>query len=350
MPSGRAPNGSRVFAMMASPQIMDFLAGQLADVEAGWSVGTFGAIAEFTRDASEVAELRYTGDGISVVTDKGGFRIVRHPGLRLIASESPTTDSWSQRVALCLPQDSCAMSGRKMLAEIGPDGEALRIQDRNGILFDLGLGTLQIDACVRAGDPVVVSALRNCTGKPLFAPGNDAMRILLAANPHRVFLSRVGRAEVFQPIPPPNSKSPDGPHTHILPKLLTHRRTHAATEPLPEGWIPCAHFYPPHPLRDQLGRTRPFRHDCHAAFQILLERYGDPDLVAFKRRVVDAVVSGCEPSTVTVADERFARAILRVTLRQLQALNHSSAALAAWLSACDRDTLADPSDPMEALH
>jgi hypothetical protein len=111
-------------------------------------------------------------------------------------------------------------------------------------LFDLGLGILQMDACVPVNDPAIVAALRGCTGKSVFALGNDAMGIMLAANPHRVFVSRSGRAEVFQPIPPPDGKSPDGPHTHDLPKLLSHRRTHATTEPVPEGCVACAHLYP----------------------------------------------------------------------------------------------------------
>jgi hypothetical protein len=330
--------------------LMDFLAGQFADVEVGWSVGTFGAIAEFTREPGEVAGLQRTRNIISVATDKGGIRITLHPELRPIASESPTTESWSHRVALCLPRESCAMSGRTTLTEVGPDGDALRTQDRGGILFDLGLGTLQIDACIRVGDPDIVSALRAHTGKPVFAPENDVMRIVLAANPHRVFVSRIGRAEVFQQIPPPGGKSPDGPHTHVLPKLLAHGRTHAATEPVPEGWIPCAHVYPPHPLRDQFGRRRPFRHDYHYAFQLLLERYGEEELVALKRQVVDAVRAGCGPSASMLVGHRLARATARVALRQLQALQISSQALADWLANYDRTPTVDDRDPMEALH
>ena len=53
--------------MTTTDHFMDFLGDQLADVQAGWSVGTFGAIAEFTRDPGEPAELRRTGDAISIV-------------------------------------------------------------------------------------------------------------------------------------------------------------------------------------------------------------------------------------------------------------------------------------------
>jgi hypothetical protein len=189
------------------PSLLDFLAEQLADTQTAWSVGTFGAVAEFTRNAAEAATLDLGPDAISAVTARGGLRIEAHRELRPIASESLTTQSWSQRVALCLHEGACTMNGRTVLTEIGPDRDALRAEDRAAILFDLGLGALQLDACVRAGGATVVAALRRWVGHSLFGPDHTAMGAILAANPHRVFLSRVGRAEVFQPIPPPGRRS-----------------------------------------------------------------------------------------------------------------------------------------------
>jgi hypothetical protein len=336
--------------MTTADPMMDVLASRLADAEAGWSVGTFGAIAEFTRDPDEGVDMERSRDRISVVTEKGGIRIIFHPDLRLIASETPTTESWSHRVALCLPQSACAMSRRATLTEIGPDQDALRSRDRDSILFDLGLGTMQIDACIRVDDMDVVTALRGRAGKSVFASDSDAMRIILAANPHRVFVSRIGRVEVFQPIPPPGGTSPDGPHTHVLPRLLAHGRTHAATEPLPGGWIPCAHLYPAHPLRDQLGRRRAFRLDHHEAFQTLLDRYGLSELTAFKRTIVEAVMADQGPGTVEFPSHRAARATVRVALRQLATVDPRAPALAAWLAAFNRRDPTEIDDPMEALH
>ena len=123
--------------------------------------------------------------------------------------------------------------------------------------------------------PDVVERLRRCCGRRAFDPGSPAMGAILAASPHRVFMSRVGRVEVFQPIPPANGKSPEGPHTHVLPKLLRHGRTHSATEPIPEGWVPCAHFYPAHPMKDAFGAGRPYKSRYHSAFQDLMRRFGD---------------------------------------------------------------------------
>lgn len=251
-------------------------------------------------------------------------------------------------MALCLRQEACAMSGRSVLTEVGPDRDALRAEDRAAVLFDLGLGALQVDVCVRSSEPAVVAALRGCAGKSLFAPGNGPMGVILASNPHRIFASRIGRIEVFQPIPPADGKSPSGPHTHVLPKLLAHRRTHAATEPLPARWIPCAHCYPPHPARDGFGRSQPFQRECHAAFQVWLAR--DPQLVELKRRVIESVMAGHRPSGISAAGDRFTRATVRVALRQLQASDQLSATLAACLSAHDRFDPAEDEDSTESHH
>ncbi len=220
-----------------------------------------------------------------------------------------------------------------MLTEVGPDTGALREQDREAILFDLGLDALQADFCVRVSDPEVAARLGAHTGRALFEPGNPAMSVILAASPHRVFMSRLGRIEVFKSIPSPNGTSPDGPHTHVLPKLLQHRRTHAATEPIPEGWIPCAHFYPAHPVKDASGRSRPFDRGRHDAFQKLLRMFGDPDFVDLKQRVAAAIAAGQDPSAVALTDNRFARTNVRVTLRQLRASDQPSPSLPAWIAA-----------------
>jgi hypothetical protein len=331
--------------------LLDFVAEQVADREVAWSLGTFGALAEFMRDADEPVVLDRDGGAVWAVTARGALRIARHPELRPFASESLTTESWSHRVALCLPEASCAMSGRAELTEIGLDREALREEDRAGILFDLGLGALQADFFIRSGDAEVVAALRGCAGQSVFSPGSGAMKVILAASPHRVFVSRLGRIEVYQPIPSPGGKSPSGPHTHVLPKLLAHGRTHSANEPLSQGWIPCAHFYPPHPARDPFGKRRPFfQAERHAAFQSLLARYGDPHHLALKRRVVASVTSGDDPRAISIDNDRFGRATVRVALRQLRALEQSPSALAAWLSAHDRFEPADSEQPAEASH
>lgn len=317
----------------------DLITAQLEDAEAQWSLGTFGAIAEFSRDADEPAEFERGELSIAVVTPRGGLRLLAHPELRPFAFETITTQAWSQRVAFCLPQGAAAMNGRAALTELGLDADALRAQDRGAVLFDLGLGALQVDCCVRVADRTLAEGLRAHAGRSLFEPGNPAMGLILAQSPHRVFTTRAGRAEVYQAIPQPGGKAPEGPHTHVLPKLLARGRTHAATEPIPRGFISCAHLYPAHPLHDGHGRARPFDVARYGAFQRLLSRFGDVEHVRMKRNVVKAVGAGAGPEAIAMPDDRFAQASIRVALRQIKASDGPSPALATWFAAHDSMTI-----------
>jgi hypothetical protein len=334
-----------------SAGLNSFLVAQLADCETQWSLGTFGALAEFARDADEPAAFSHDQRSASAVTLRGGIQIEPRPGMRLFASESATRESWSHRVSLCLPLAACAIQRRAVLTELGPDTNALRPEDRDGVLFDLGLDAVQVDACIRVSNPALAASLRPCAGRSVFTGGNPAMGFILAASPHRVFLSRVGRIEVFQPIPPPDGRSPEGPHTHVLPRLLQHKRTHAATEPVPEGFVPCAHLYPPHAMKNALGQPLPFDERRHEIFQDMLGRFGDADAIMLKRQAMSAVAEGRDPSAVAIPNDRFARSNVRVAVRQMRASQRPLPALARWTAAYDQTHVAqDEVDDTEAMH
>jgi hypothetical protein len=334
---------------MASMSVaaIDLLQREISNPDTQWSLGTFGAIAEFSRDHDEPVRLIQSAEAVSAVTPRGGITLKPDAAIRPFASEGIAKTGWNQRIALCLPAHDCAMNQRTALTEIGPDHQAPRQEDRNSILFDLGLGALQADFCVRIADHDLAMRLREHAGRSLFEPGNPAMDMILSGNPHRVFISRLGRIEVYQPIPPPSGKSPEGPHTHLLPRLLQSRRTHPATEPVPEGWVPCAHLYPPHPARDGLGEALPFDATRHRAFQQMMAACGDPAALATKRRVIDAVLAG-EPPTA-VAGDRHGRISVRIALRQLKSQGHASAALSAWIESFDL-AAPDEADDEAVLH
>lgn len=334
--------------MISRSELSALLAEQIRNVDTQWSLGTFGAIGEFSRDPDEPVKLTTSQHEIAAVTERGGIAIQPVDKLRLFASESLTKLSWSHRIALCLPRQECAMSRRVVLTELGPDVGALRPQDRRSILFDLGLDAMQADLCIRFTGEADVAKLREYAGRSLFDPGNPAMGIILSANPHRVFLSRIGRIEIYQSIPHASGKSPDGPHTHILPKLLKSGRTHPATEPIPDGWIPCAHLYPPHSTRDGLGQPRAFDAVRHDAFQNLLEAFGSPENIAIKQRIMKAVTAGELPPSV--ADTRYERTSIRITLRQMRASGSHSSALNAWIANFDHPDHTDGLVEADADH
>jgi len=335
---------------MTAKDTFEFLAGEIADAGTQWSLGTFGAIAEFMRDPSEPVTLSRDHGAATAVTARGAIRIAPTAGTRPFAFETTTRESWSGRVALCLPERECAMSRRRALTEIGPDTDAIREQDRAAVLFDLGIEAMQVDLFVRVADPDVAARLRVHAGRPAMEPGNPAMGVILASNPHRVFVSRVGRVEVYQPIPPADGRSPEVPHTHVLPELLRRRRTHAATEPIPHGFVPCAHLYPAHPAKDAMGNSRPFDARRHDSFQRMLRAFGDPGTLALKQRVLAAVAAGEGPAAIKLSDARFVRTNIRVALRQIRASRGDVPGLAAWLEAHERSAGEDADDGIHRHH
>ncbi|CAN5876360.1 hypothetical protein BH11PSE3_BH11PSE3_27190 [soil metagenome] len=259
------------------------LLDHLRDPNSSWSCGRFGAIAEFHRDAGEPIEIK-TGPTLGAVTDRGAIRLEVLSDLRAVAYEtiSSCIESWGQGMVLCLPRESSTMSGRTVVTELGPDVSAVRVQDREAVLFDLGLGGVNTETCVRSSDPETIALLRSTCGQPMLSQGALLQR-LPALSPHRVFCSRLGRIEVYQPIPAPGGESPEGPHTHLLPRLLAHGRDHAATVPVPDGWVAGMSLYPAHPLLRSTGATTRFNAERYEAFQALMTQYGDPSLMAGKR-------------------------------------------------------------------
>lgn len=308
------------------------VANQLATVSTGWSIGVLGALAEFERDEGEPALC----DGASVVTARGAIRFRLHPQTRAIAYESLSAhpDTWLQGIALCLPRSACRMHVRKTITEIGLDADALRPQDRDGILFDLGLGRDCFDFYVRTSDPAQIGLLRSAVGRKLL--DESALFTEIAhMSPQRVFVSALGRIEIYQRIGAHGGTTPGGPHTHLLPKLLRTGHDHSANLPVPHEWTVCATLYPAHPVRDREGSARPFDAGAHEAFQSLLQSFGAADSTSVKHAVWRAVRSAVPPTAFPEVSGRHARLARRVALRQMTYTDGTSPHLALWQRAFD---------------
>lgn len=332
------PRGSDA-AVAATALVHDML----GDAEAGWSVGTFGAIAEFHHVAGDPpARPRLGANGGQVVTAGGGARVALSEAVLPVAFEalSRRPGAWTHGVVFCLPMEAARLGGRAVLTELGPDGEALRDDDRDAHLFDLGVGAPHVDFCVRTAAPGLLAALRCGSGRSLFADGNPAMAAIKAHGPHRVCLSRLARVEVYQPIPAagPGATSPEGPHTHLLPEFLKVRRTHSANTPVPEGWVPALDLHPRNPFGDRLGRPRAFDRAAFDAFQRVLGRFAPPGYLAEQDRIRSAVRGGLGPAAYRPAETRANRRAARVALRQMLHIEPGSGAVAPWLAAFDRGT------------
>jgi hypothetical protein len=130
------------------------------------------------------------------------------------------------------------------LQALGGDRAAIRTSDRAGLVFDLGLGIGATDFCVRTSDQALARGLEQAVGKPwpeLLASLGGPIQ---AVSPNRVVRSPAGRIEVFTPIPQAGGRSPDGPHTHLMPAYLGQGRETPPGIDLPDSLMPCAIFYP----------------------------------------------------------------------------------------------------------
>ncbi|MEM6481908.1 MAG: hypothetical protein AAF922_07255 [Pseudomonadota bacterium] len=329
-------------------QLETVLMDGMADPDAGWNMGSFGAIAEFHHVAGD-AEPRAVDDLIQF-SDRGAIRIETLENVRPVAYEtlSPRTHRWTQAVSLCLPEDAAQMNRRSVLTEIGVDANAIRPQDCDAVLFDMGLNQRQVDFCIRTSDPALLDTLRAHEGQSLFAPGNPAMGAILATHPHRVALTRLGRVEVYQMIGGPDTGgvSPEGPHTHVLPQLLRSKRTHSANTPIPDGWVPCCGFHPKSPVMGRMGEDKDFDVCAFDAFQALLSAWGPKEYAEQKARVWSALASGEGPEIWIEPDSRVARAGLRNAIRQWRRQHGDSDMLTAWAVAFDKgEADADPENP-----
>jgi len=320
--------------MMASEKTaaVALLHRHFADCASGWSIGTQGAVAEFMDDVDVPREITATEEGGRAVTDRGALAITLTRDTEIRAYERLMRDParWGQGILFCLPAPRAAMGARKAITELGRDGAAIRSRDREAILFDLGVGAPHVDFCVRTDNPALLGALRESAGMNAFA--SPAMAAILEHQPHRICVSRLGRIEVYQPIG--FEKTPQGPHTHLLPELLVGGRSHSVDTPVPAGAFAALELHPASPISDLLGRAMRFDADRHAAFEASLREFGRPDYVAAKARVRAALAGGSAPAAVGIAaDDGVGQLAARVALRQWRSMRGDAAALAAWRDA-----------------
>lgn len=295
-------------------ETFELITQRLKDPSNGWSIGSFGAIGEFMRDADEPADVREGNGRIEVATSRGAIRVLDSVDLRPIAWDSLSGDgeSWGHAFAFCIPRPE---TRNRTIRVLGPDEEAIRTDDRTSTLIDCGVGAGAVTMAMRTDDEALIALARAAEGQAMLAaPG--LMGEVLRAQPHRVLISPSGRVEVFQPIPPPDGKSPEGPHTHLLTKLIAKDRCHSANVPIPEGWQSALSLHPKSPWRTMLGEKHPFDPATDAAFAPLLARFGlddDTRVEAALRRDLDA---GTEPAW---PDTRRGRQKARIVLRRLAA-------------------------------
>lgn len=307
---------------MNSDEALSVLNPFFEDDRHSWSIGTFGATGEFQRESEEKLE-RFDGSGsLAMATQKGALRIAPQPGAELFAYDMINRDgqTWSQTASMCTEfRDDVPHT----VTALGYDDESVQDAHRSHRLYDLGVGLGQVRFCIRTDDVQLIDTLDKITGQPLFNKDeNTTQRVMtefLRAQPHRVVISPIARIEVYQDIPPPDGTSPEGPHTHLLPRLLAKQRMHSANTPIPEGWQSVLNLHPQSPWRDKLGCRKAFDPEADREFEDLLVHHALPEDRHVRQNIENAVVSGTKPTEFDWPGTRRERIQARLTLRRLAA-------------------------------
>ena len=111
-------------------------------------MGSYGAVAEFFQAAGESIATGNTNK-LTRSTPRGGIRIEPREDIGICAYEKTSShgSGTSQHIALCLPERSSSMSANKSLTELGADHAAIDDDNRDAILFDLGVSSLGSGCC-----------------------------------------------------------------------------------------------------------------------------------------------------------------------------------------------------------
>lgn len=209
-----------------------------------WVLGIFGAVAEFCTGGNEACEVTTEGPRITAETARGAARFAVTDEVRALAMTTAVGDVAKDVVVLAVPRGRVRGPVNHGLTSLGEDRDAIRPHGRAERLYDLGLGMRASGFCIRTSTPELIRDLEGRVGRGWADVLAGLGGRIVEASPTRVVLSPIGRVEVFTPIPLPHERSPDGPHTHLLPTHLAAGRETPPGLEIPEAFVPCALFYP----------------------------------------------------------------------------------------------------------
>jgi len=214
-------------------QVLDFLLQALSDRTCAWSIGAYGAQAEFSQKEGDEAKIEQGDDGATIETEQGALKIDLFRPFKPLA----LFDKDGQPIALALSafKTKYDRMAPPALCETGIDRSAIREQDRALPLFNLALGYPHTDFQVRTNQTDLLESLRGSVGTSFFN-NRELVDTIKRSSPHRIVSSPLGRIEVYRPIPAKNGKTPNGPHTYLDPKKISTGLFHGFGEAIPPAY------------------------------------------------------------------------------------------------------------------
>ena len=313
---------------LTNSNVHTLLCSYLSGSENSCSIGGIGALAEF--HATSATELQSHDNYFSANSELGCISIKSQSDLEVLAYETlgKHEDTWRWGLVFSIPKESCSLPNYTVLREIGRDCNANNPAHRNDLLFDIGTGIPHVQFCIRTNENELISVLQRHEGTAIATSGNPVLDIVAKASPHRVVQSQTARIEVYQKIDP--YKTPMGPHTHLLPKLLRGKRSYASNVPLPLTQAPQLTIYPENPLFDRYGHSRKFNKAAYDSFLPSLIAYSVPEFYAEKIRLRTALSNHVNPEDYPPPNSRLTRTAHEIELRQQTHLSSEKKYINQW--------------------
>ena len=289
------------------------LSKMFADGSYGFSVGSSGALAEFpastdTRSLSEEHTF-------SASVPEGAIAIKPLSNLRWVAYEtlSRKTSHWNYALIAHADKTPFFSSKRTLLTELGVDNDSLKPPKNREIIFDLGLGLDNADFCIRTSDFALKNILRKYSGKNIAIEGHPVLKVLIDESPTRVVRNAFCRIEVYQAIS--RTKTPDGPHTHLLLTLLSGASP-SRQDFLPRGRLPVFFAQPPSPLYRTQDKVSVLDEKLYQKFQDILVHFGWPTYIEAKRTTHNQLMENGGQADFAWSNDFLTRAGQKVACRQ----------------------------------
>ena len=222
--------------------IKAFVIQSLERHDGTWVMGVVGAVAEFTAKPGASIDITNQGDQLVASTEGGAMRMVINDDVRALTFDAAEATG-RPRIVLAVKRERGRPPIAQGIEHLGEDNMTLIVGSATQ-LFDLGIGRKEARFCVRVGDGSAKDALIGANGKSLAESLPIVGPTLISDSPDRVIETALGRIEVRGKIPPPESSSPLGPHTHLLPDHLAQNRAMPVGMDLPRAYLPGALFYP----------------------------------------------------------------------------------------------------------
>jgi predicted Fe-S protein YdhL (DUF1289 family) len=225
-------------------RIVEFVVESLRQKSGAWALGCYGATAEFICDPDEPCDVSVTGETITAISGRGALQLTIGERVRALRLRADDSRHGYRAIFLVVLKAMATLPVATTLTPLGRDEGAIRPESRNDPWFDLGLGRDDLRFCVRASAPDLLEKQNQASGLPLLDVLQDAGATIVKHSPARVVESPLGRAEIYTSIPASGGRSPDGPHTHLLPSHLASGRATPPGVDLPPVYALGAIFYP----------------------------------------------------------------------------------------------------------